>query len=103
MMMGAYEEYGVQSIRAYKRAICSYGIQHFDCDKIAIAQNHHMIMKILGIGKGYEKIFRRYRGYVTTKNVSFSGDASRRAEIIGGLLRKKATDMSDDEKLAEVM
>ncbi len=100
---GGYDNIPVHAIRSYKRAICAYGIQHYDCDKIAIAHGHHMIMRVLGVGKGYEKIFRRFKGYVETKNVSFTGDTTRRATILGGVLKKRRVDMTDDEKLAEVI
>jgi hypothetical protein len=100
---GVQEVYSPAQVKNYRRVICSYGVQLYDYDKIAIANNHHMITKILCLGKGYDKIFKRHHGYAGSFNVNFTGDKTRRASVIGGIVKKKESDMTDDEKLARVM
>jgi len=89
--------------RDYKQHLARYGVKLYSDDKIAIAGNHHMIKKILGVSEGYMKIFKRFSGYVESKTVAYSGDTSRYSVIIEGIIKKRDGELTDDEKLQRIM
>jgi len=78
-----------QVYRDYKRVVEQYGMSvHGATKEIAIAQNHHEIIKILDTAKGYNRQLGRH------KNVLFNGECisvnmdstTKRATIIAGFL-----------------
>lgn len=71
----------------YKRSVEQRGVSvHGPTRELFIANNHHFVMKILEIGKGYHRQLERHDG-VLGKSVSARVDsASKRGTIIKGFL-----------------
>ena len=94
---GQFETFDGKKRMATIRALQNYGIKlHYK--GVHFANDNHLIKKITGLGKGYEKLFARHKGYVKHDDpISYSGGGSKRGTIIKGLLEK-----SDDEKLQGV-
>jgi hypothetical protein len=64
---------------------------------VAIAINHHSVMKIIERGRGYHRVFYRHENLISkSKPVNLAGK-TRRCVIVGGLLEpaKGASDESD--------
>lgn len=97
------EFYSPDQLKNYRQHLARIGIRLYEGDKIAIANNHHMIKKIINHGEGYAKIFKRHPGWIERKLVSFSGDKNRQATIISGIIVKQDDEKSDDEKLMEMI
>lgn len=74
------------TIMNYRQHVSRHGIRIIDNNNIAIANKHHMIMKIIGMGNGYSKILRRHQGYVEQKPVYFYDNKYRRCTILKGIL-----------------
>jgi hypothetical protein len=90
-------------ITIYKQHLARYGIRVYSDGNIAIAGNHHMIKKILGVSDGYIKIFKRFSGYEACKPVAYSGDTSRYSVILKDIISKRDGELTDDEKLQRIM
>ncbi len=91
------EEFGPKRKSAHIRTLQQYGIK-LHTKGVHFANDNHMIKKITGLGKGYEKLLARHKGYVRHDDpVTYSGGGSKRGTIIKGLL-----DKSDQEKLEGV-
>lgn len=71
----------------YKRVVEQHGLSaHKITKELAIANNHHEIMKILGIGHGYNRQLERHKNTVF-KNHSVNIDSTtKRATVIAGFL-----------------
>jgi hypothetical protein len=94
---GQYEEFSGKRRAAHIRTLQQYGIK-LHHKGVHFANDNHLIKKITGLGKGYEKLFARHKGYVKHDDpISYSGGGSKRGTIINGLL-----DKSDVEKLEGV-
>lgn len=94
---GQYEEFSGKRRAAHIRTLQQYGIK-LHHKGVHFANDNHLIKKITGLGKGYEKLFARHKGYVKHDDpISYSGGGSKRGTIIKGLL-----DKSDVEKLEGV-
>jgi hypothetical protein len=94
---GQYEEFSGKRRAAHIRTLQQYGIK-LHHKGVHFANDNHMIKKITGLGKGYEKLFARHKGYIKHDDpISYSGGGSKRGTIIKGLL-----DKSDVEKLEGV-
>lgn len=94
---GQFETFDGKKKMATIRALQNYGVKHHH-KGVHFANDNHLIKKITGLGKGYEKLFARHKGYVKHDDpISYSGGGSKRGTIIKGLL-----DKSDDEKLQGV-
>lgn len=94
---GQFETFDGKKRMATIRALQNYGVKVHH-KGVHFANDNHLIKKITGLGKGYEKLFARHKGYVKHDDpISYSGGGSKRGTIIRGLL-----DKSDDEKLQGV-
>jgi putative DNA primase/helicase len=94
---GQFETFDGKKKMATIRALQNYGVKHHH-KGVHFANDNHLIKKITGLGKGYEKLFARHKGYVKHDDpISYSGGGSKRGTIIKGLL-----DKSDVEKLEGV-
>jgi hypothetical protein len=89
-----------EEILNYKMHLSRYGIKIVDGGNIAIVNHHHLIMKIIGRGPGYNKILMRHNGFLEgQRNVYFFDGKTRRCTILRRILEKRPEDMSEDEKL----
>jgi hypothetical protein len=84
-------------IRETKLAIGRRGIRILESGEIAICNRHHQIGQIINKGIGYNKLFKRHKGFVeASRSVTFP-DKSRRCTIIKGIIKTKEDE--DLEKL----
>lgn len=90
-------------VLTYKQCLARYGVRVCDDGNIAIANNNHLLKRIIGCAHDYHKILRRYCNYVESKGLSFSGDKTRRATVIKDIIVKRENEMTDDEKLKRLM
>lgn len=75
-----------KELLSYKQHLARLGIRVYEKNKIAIASNHHMIKKIIGMSEGYTKILKRYKGYAGSRVISYSGESSKQSVIFKGIL-----------------
>lgn len=88
----------------YRRHLSMYGMKVMDGGQLAIVNQHHEIKKIIGYDTGYAKLLRRYAGLVDpSKNVTYSDGKGKRSTILNGIIKKKESDKTEDEKLVEVI
>lgn len=80
------EQITPKELLSYKQHLARLGIRVYEKNKIAIASNHHMIKKIIGMSEGYTKILKRYKGYAGSRVISYSGEASKQSVIFKGIL-----------------
>jgi 5S rRNA maturation endonuclease (ribonuclease M5) len=80
-----------KEIQNIKLHVARYGIRIVDESNIAIANRHHVISKIINRGAGYNKIFKRHKGFVEGQRLVyfFDGGKPRRCTIIKNILQKK--------------
>lgn len=73
--------------RAYKKTVEQYGMTVFPSEReLAIAQNHHEIMKILQVGKGYQRQLERHKNMIMAKhNINLDAGA-KTCTVVGGFL-----------------
>ena len=96
---GQVEEVSPKKASEYNRYLAMYGIKLIHPACVHIANNHHMIQKIINMGAGYGKLFTRHKGAVKyDKPVTYFGK-SHRGTLITGLIVKQEKDKTDDEKL----
>lgn len=70
-----------------KKTAGRYGLGCFEDGSIAVASNHHEIMKITGKGRGYQRQLYRHKDLIDKqKPVNLSGK-TRRCVIIGNVLK----------------
>jgi len=88
-------------IMQYKLHASRFGIRLVDDSNLAIVNKHHLIMKIINRGPGYNKLFKRHFGFIEgQRNVHFyDGGKPKRCTILKGIIQKKESDLTDDEKL----
>jgi putative DNA primase/helicase len=55
-------------------------------DEIAIANNHHEIMRIINKGRGYQRVLWRHKNVIDRDRVIRLAGKARRCTVIGGLL-----------------
>lgn len=71
----------------YKKTIEHYGLSvQYKTKELAIAQNHHEIIKILQSGKGYHRQFERHETVIKKQVVVTIDSSSKKCTIIGGFL-----------------
>jgi hypothetical protein len=100
---GQVEEVSPKKASEYNRYLAMYGIKLIHPACVHIANNHHMIQKITGLGAGYGKLFTRHKGAVKyDKPVTYFGK-SHRGTLITGLIVKQEKDKTEVEKLMEVI
>jgi hypothetical protein len=100
---GQVEEVSPKKASEYNRYLAMYGIKLIHPACVHIANNHHMIQKITGMGAGYGKLFTRHKGAVKyDKPVTYFGK-SHRGTLITGLIVKQEKDKTEDEKLMEII
>lgn len=96
---GQVEEVTPKKASEYNRYLAMYGIKLIHPACVHIANNHHMIQKIINMGAGYGKLFTRHKGAVKyDKPVTYFGK-SHRGTLISGLIVKQEKDKTEDEKL----
>jgi hypothetical protein len=80
-----------KEIQNIKLHVARCGIRIVDESNIAIANRHHIISKIINRGAGYNKIFKRHKGFVEGQRsvYFFDGGKPRRCTIIKNILQKK--------------
>ncbi len=88
-------------IKDYRDHLARYGIRITDGTSIAIANCHHLIMKIIDSGNGYNKILKRHPGYVEgQRSLGFFGVIKgRRCTILKDMIKKKWDEKTEDEQV----
>ncbi len=85
-----------QKAKHCREHLARYGIRLVDGENVAISNRHHLIMKIIDTGNGYNKIFKRHPGFVEgQRTVHFYNGKARRCTILKDLLEK------DEEKVSK--
>jgi hypothetical protein len=88
--MGIDEYLPIKEIQHLKNVAMRHGVCVMNGGDIAIANNHHEIMKIIGRGRGYQRVFYRHKRLIEkNKLVNFLGQ-TKRSVVIGGLLNSES-------------
>lgn len=69
-------------INEIERTLSMTGLKLYDKNKLAIADNHKMIKKVICQENGYNKILKRHNDYLENKVVRFDSKNTRRSSII---------------------
>jgi putative DNA primase/helicase len=79
--------------RAYNETLKMYGIKIVD-HGVHFANDSHMIQKITGLSRGYNKLLVRHPGYVKYNTpVTYSGGKSKRGTLIKGLIPERDSEL----------
>jgi hypothetical protein len=98
------KEISESEIIQYKLHASRFGIRLVDDSNLAIVNNHHLIKKIIGRGPGYNKLLKRHFGFIEgQRNVHFyDGGKPKRCTILKGVIEKKESDLTIDDKLEKL-
>jgi len=81
--------------KAYLRDVAGrhgIGLINGDNPVVAIANNHHEITRIIGKGRGYQRMLWRHKNVIERDRVVRLAGKPRRCTIIGGLIEVEAED-----------
>ena len=79
--------------REYKSTVEHYGLTiHLKSRELAIAQNHHEIMKILQVGKGYQRQLERHKEAIVVKHNINIDSGTKTCTVVGGFLNYQQGD-----------